>query len=87
MSRLFSRSCSRVTSSPSVSPSIQTTATLVWVSLPATLWENRSAGVRRWRRRRAVLVRMVSVKASFGPLMVFSTVGAEMPRFSGDLTS
>ena len=43
--------------------------------------------MRRWRRSRAVLVRAVSVKASFGPRVVLSTSGSEGPRFSGDLSS
>jgi len=36
---------------------------------------------------RLVLVRTVSVKASLGPLTVFSTSGGEMPRFSPVLAS
>ena len=57
-------------------------ATFVRLRRPTTVSYSRSAGVRRWRRSRLVFVRTVSVNASFGPLTVFSTSGAEGERFS-----
>ena len=66
---------------------MDTTVTLVRVCLPTTVSNRRSRGVRRCRRSRLVLVRTVSVKASLGPLEVFSTSGSEGDRFSGVLSS
>ena len=82
MSISASRACIRETRAGSVSPSIHASVTFVRLRRPTTVSYSRSAGVRRWRRSRLVFVRTVSVNASFGPLTVFSTSGAEGERFS-----
>ena len=87
MSMEASRAFIRSTSAGSVSPSMEATVTFVRLRRPTFVSYSRSAGVRRWRRRRLVFVRTVSVKASFGPLTVFSTSGAEGERFSPVLSS
>ena len=77
-----SRRCIRSTSAGSVRPSRYATVTFVRLRRPTCVSYRRSDGVRRWRRSRLVFVRTVSVKASFGPLTVFSTSGADGDRFS-----
>ena len=52
------------------------------IPLPTVCASIRRSGVRRCRRIRLVLIRMVSTKASLGPLTVFSTSGAWGPRLT-----
>ena len=80
MSMRASRFSIRATSFGSVSPAMEQTVTFVCVRRPTVLLTNRSSDVRRCRRTRAVLIRIVSVNASFAPLTVFSLSGAEGPR-------
>ena len=75
-----SRCSMRRTSAGSVRSARKQTVTAVWLRSPTVFCTKRSCAERRWRRRRLVLMRMVSVKASFAPLTVFSDSGADGPR-------
>ena len=87
MSMLRSRRDTASTSEGSVIPAREHTVTLVKLRRPTTCSSSRSSGARRCRRSRLVLVRTVSVKASLALLMVVSTWGGAIPRFSPVLTS
>ena len=87
MSRPLTRQETSRTKLGSVIPAMEQMVTLVRLRRPTTCSSSRSSGVLRCRRRRLVLVRTVSVNASFAPLMVFSTSGDEMERFSPVFTS
>lgn len=80
--RPLSRRVSAETSAGGVTPSSHTTATLVRLLLPTGNSVRRRKGERRWRRRRLVLVRTVSVKGSLAPFTVCSTAGGAGMRFS-----
>lgn len=81
MSMRESRFSIRATSFGSVSPATEQTVTFVCVRRPDGL--ARKPQLRRAQMPagpRAVLIRIVSVNASFAPLTVFSLSGAEGPR-------